>query len=717
MTQYSLDVNLNLPQTPKSDNIPPEEWSEFLRIYNAIRTLAAYSNQLAQAIAGGGGGGSSSSSTTFGAMQQFLDAIDQEAPLLIPGPVGAASTVPGPAGPAGQSIRGLDGEDGEPAIPIPGIKGDQGPQGNTGPAGVSIRGLDGEDGENGLPIPGQQGIQGNPGSTGPQGAPGANIIIYDGDDGEQSYSIKGEKGDQGIQGIQGPQGFQGSNIVIYDGDDGIDGLPIPGNKGDQGIQGIPGVAGTPGANIIILEGDAGDDGLTIPGKDGTIGQQGIQGPVGPAGANIIIYDGDDGEVAIPIPGNKGADGAQGPIGLTGPAGLSIFRDWGEDGIDGIPIPGNPGVNGLAGAQWLSGSGDPNVLAISANNGDFWLNTDNGDVWRCLGGTTWIYSTNITGPRGFTIRPNDGEDGENGLTIPGLPGLGYYATSVQSVLLTLGNTGFIVFAQGNSNLAYTVGMRVRLTATASPSNWEEGAINAMAQSSISINVDLVNGSGTFSNWVLSVAGQVGNTGPAGPMPSAIFRGEDGEDAIMVPGIPGNPGATGGTGNTGAQGPIGPVVWGDPSNYDDEIPPVVPPDGADRLPIIRWYNSNNTVQQGLPPIVAYSRFDQVGVALAATTIYTAPTTGTYFIDLYSTVTAVGTGGTIDVKITWQDNSGAAAVTSQQYSMTATVQGPGNQPGIRRFVEAKAGTNIQLSAAFTGVTGNPNYSVIGVVSRVSL
>lgn len=46
----SLDVNLNLPETPKG--VPEELFSQFRLVYNAIRNLGAYVSQLATSLVG-----------------------------------------------------------------------------------------------------------------------------------------------------------------------------------------------------------------------------------------------------------------------------------------------------------------------------------------------------------------------------------------------------------------------------------------------------------------------------------------------------------------------------------------------------------------------------------------------------------------------------------------------------------------------------------------
>lgn len=54
-------------------------------------------------------------------------------------------------------------------------------------------------------------------------------------------------------------------------------------------------------------------------------------------------------------------------------------------------------------------------------------------------------------------------------------------------------------------AFTVGQRVRAASINSPSNFQEGLVTAISTDvSVTINVDLVGGSGTYSSWIFSSA---------------------------------------------------------------------------------------------------------------------------------------------------------------------------------------------------------------------
>ncbi|KYK44774.1 hypothetical protein A1D31_35720 [Bradyrhizobium liaoningense] len=94
------------------------------------------------------------------------------------------------------------------------------------------------------------------------------------------------------------------------------------------------------------------------------------------------------------------------------------------------------------------------------------------------------------------------------TIPA--GKSYGGTSTTS--LTIG-TGSKVFTT-QAGLAYTNGARVRASSAANTSNWMEG-LAAYSGTTLTINVDKTNGSGTLADWNFNVVGEPG----AGDLSSA------------------------------------------------------------------------------------------------------------------------------------------------------------------------------------------------------
>jgi collagen type I/II/III/V/XI/XXIV/XXVII alpha len=87
-------------------------------------------------------------------------------------------------------------------------------------------------------------------------------------------------------------------------------------------------------------------------------------------------------------------------------------------------------------------------------------------------------------------------------VQGIQGAGFAASSTTS--LTIG-TGSQTFAT-QSGLAYSVGARVRLTSASGVTNWMEGVVTAYSGTSMTVNVDTANGSGTKTDWNINIAGQ-------------------------------------------------------------------------------------------------------------------------------------------------------------------------------------------------------------------
>jgi hypothetical protein len=68
------------------------------------------------------------------------------------------------------------------------------------------------------------------------------------------------------------------------------------------------------------------------------------------------------------------------------------------------------------------------------------------------------------------------------------------------------------------LAYTVGVRCRAASNANPNTYMEGWITSYVGNSLTMNVDLLNGSGSHNDWNINVSGAPG-LGYAGTSTSA------------------------------------------------------------------------------------------------------------------------------------------------------------------------------------------------------
>jgi len=256
------------------------------------------------------------------------------------------------------------------------------------------------------------------------------------------------------------------------------------------------------------------------GPTGSTGATGANGPTGPTGAASTV--------AGPT-GPTGATGATGPTGPTGAA-STVAGPTGPTGAIGSTGPTGPTgaastVVGPTGATGATGPTGPTGAAST--------------VPGPTGAIGSIGATGPTGPTGATGAASTvaGPTGPTGATGPasnvtGPTGAGYNGlTSATSVSITTGSKSFTTNL-ASTVTAYSVASRVRIASTASPSNYMDGNVTAFSGNTITINVDSVGGSGTFSAWTFSLIGAVGPSGSAG--------------------------ATGPTGSIGATGPTGPAA---------------------------------------------------------------------------------------------------------------------------------------------------------------
>lgn len=231
---------------------------------------------------------------------------------------------------------------------------------------------------------GSVGATGGPGPTGATGAQGAT-------------GIQGPIGVTGPQGNAGPQGTTGAQGAT-------------GQTGATGTQGATGPAGSPGAT-----GAQGPTGTT--GAAGTNGNTLLNGSGAPAsgtGNNGDFYVDPTAQLiygpkasgawpsGVSYKGSTGATGSQGPTGATGSTGSTGSTGaQGTTGATGSQGPtgstGSTGPSGTNGAAWYSGSGAPGTVA-SAVNGDWYLNTANGDLYRMVSGS-WSLQMNLTATSG------------------------------------------------------------------------------------------------------------------------------------------------------------------------------------------------------------------------------------------------------------------------------------------------------------------------------
>ncbi len=233
--------------------------------------------------------------------------------------------------------------------------------------------------------------------------------------------------------------------------------------------------------------------------------------------------------------------------------ISATRDSNTHSDWTLTVAGNPGLQGVNGAQGVAGRPGNviwhGVAAPSGTNpaspvdGDYYLQSNPAvpgsaaylwgpyshlasPVWGTTGLLLAVGPAGPTGPKGDTgatgaVGPTgpQGAQGPNGTTgppgsvgPPGATGPGYNGTSTTSAAIGIGS----VTLATQPGLAYVTGARARFAAYSDFTKWMEGQVTAYdaVGGNITINAVLINGSGTFNNWTIAVAGEQGPQGPAG-----------------------------------------------------------------------------------------------------------------------------------------------------------------------------------------------------------
>jgi hypothetical protein len=174
----------------------------------------------------------------------------------------------------------------------------------------------------------------------------------------------------------------------------------------------------------------------------------------------------------------------------------------------------------------------NGFAVPSNNVAVHINfTRTGDL-GAVGPTGLV---GATGAQGST-----GPQGPTGST--GFYGPGYRQTAANTLTIGTGSKSVSFPYPTSTTLdhAYAVNDRVRLSFNST--NYMDGTVTSRSVAGITVSVDRIVGSGTYSSMTVSILGETGPTGPAGPMGAAGINGTNGLDGATGP--------TGATGTTGA-----------------------------------------------------------------------------------------------------------------------------------------------------------------------
>ena len=189
-------------------------------------------------------------------------------------------------------------------------------------------------------------------------------------------------------------------------------------------------------------------------------------------------------------------------------------------IDAISLGGGAtGPTGPAGATGAAGAtGSVGATGTAGTNG-------------AVGATGVAGATGSAGPTGAT--------GPSGLS-----GDKYYTTSFTSVSVGSGSKTFSV---GDSPMAYNIPLWLAVISVADNNSYMYGPITGYDSNTnvVTIDAQIVSGSGTYNNWFLNLIGEPGDNGVTGPAGATGSQGATGSA--------GSNGATGATGPQGATGP--------------------------------------------------------------------------------------------------------------------------------------------------------------------
>jgi hypothetical protein len=240
---------------------------------------------------------------------------------------------------------------------------------------------------------------------------------------------------------------------------------------------------------------------------------------------------------------------------------NTYQDYGSQQLMSVPYALYAKSSGAELNQWQYGIGIPiNTLGTV---GDFYYNTQNGNIYYKNTGTTWILTGNITGPTGATGPQGPigltGPAGATGLTGPtgatGLTG----ATGPQGPIGLTGPAG----ATGATGPQGPIGLTGATGATGLTG--PTGATGP--QGPIGLTGPAGATGATGPQGPIGLTGATGATGPQGPIGLTGPAGATGATGPQGPiGLTGPAGATGATGPlaqtgptgaTGPQGPQGPI----------------------------------------------------------------------------------------------------------------------------------------------------------------
>jgi hypothetical protein len=191
------------------------------------------------------------------------------------------------------------------------------------------------------------------------------------------------------------------------------------------------------------------------------------------------------------------------------SGTSMGNTISNNSIGGnAPVTGGSAVSGV----WVTAAAPSNQPAFQGITVNAKAAIVSGNV---IGG---IFDLNISGQSGFTgiYLPTGNTAGSYTISNNTIgstygPGNIYFSSSTTSVLIGMGSKTFTVPA----GLSYQVGDRVRIGTQAAQGGsycyYMEGVVTSYVGTTLTINIDILLGSGTFASWYITLANGVQSSG--------------------------------------------------------------------------------------------------------------------------------------------------------------------------------------------------------------
>ena len=107
----------------------------------------------------------------------------------------------------------------------------------------------------------------------------------------------------------------------------------------------------------------------------------------------------------------------------------------------------------------------------------------------------------------------GPTGATGVTGPTGPAPDVTRASTTTLTIGLGGQTFS-YTIVSSAIGWSIGERLRAASSANTQNYMEGLVTAVSTTQVTINVDLVGGSGSHADWNIAISGNSGTNVPRG-----------------------------------------------------------------------------------------------------------------------------------------------------------------------------------------------------------